>query len=57
MIKMWTLCTCGKVTVDRKIWKFPKKKVTKRVIKREIEKGNVAFFHCPKCEKLLWKEG
>ena len=45
---MWTVCICGRVTKDRKIWIFPKK-VTKRVIKRGIEKGNVAFYHCPKC--------
>ena len=48
LINMWTVCICGRVTKDRKIWIFPKK-VTKRVIKRGIEKGNVAFYHCPKC--------
>ena len=45
---MWTVCICGRVTVDKKIWKFPKK-VTKRIIKRGIEKGKVWFQYCPSC--------
>ena len=53
---MWTVCICGRVTKDgkdakAKDWKWPIKKVTKRIIKRAIDKGNADFYHCPKCAK------
>ena len=53
---MWTVCICGRVTkggkyAKAKDWYFPKKKVTKRIIKRAIDKGKADFYHCPKCAR------